>query len=303
MGTEAMTTAPRRPLWRSMMFVPVINDRFVAGAAQRGADAILLDLEDSIPPARKAEARRRVAEAAHSVAAGGPDVLVRVNRPWRMALADMEACVGADVTALLLPKVPNATHVQAVAEVLEELERERGLTVGHTGLLLLIETPEGVTRINEIAAAHPRVIGLTIGSEDLCSAMGMVPDADSLYVPKMLAVIAARAAGVLPFGFVGSIADFSDIEAFRAVVRRARRLGFVGASCIHPNQVKVLNEEFSPSAEEVAKARGIVAAFEAALREGSGAVQHEGRMLDLPVVDQARTVLERDTAIRRRAAR
>ncbi|MBV9734351.1 MAG: CoA ester lyase [Acidisphaera sp.] len=301
-----MNTTPatsRRPLWRSLLFVPAINDRFVAGAAKRGADGILLDLEDSIPPARKAEARGRVAEAARIVAAGGPDVLVRINRPWRMALADMEACVGPDVTALLLPKVPNAAHVHAAAEVLDELERERGLAAGHTGLLLLIETPEGLTRINEIAAAHPRVIGITVGSEDLSSAMGMVPDADSLFVPKMLAAIAARAAGVLPFGYVGSIADFSDIEAFRAVVRRARRLGFAGASCIHPNQVTVLNEEFSPTAEEIANAQGIVAAFEAGLREGSGAVQHEGRMLDLPVVDQARAVLERDAAIRRRAAR
>ena len=108
---------------------------------------------------------------------------------------------------------------------------------------------------------------------------------------------------MLPLGFVGSIADFRDQEAFRTIVRRSRRLGFVGASRIHPLQVAVLNEEFAPPAEEVENARRMVAAYDAALAAGTGAVQFEGKMIDIPVVERARTVLARDAAIRARLAR
>jgi len=289
------------PLWRSMLFVPVNNDRFLAGAPSRGADAIQLDLEDSIPPEQKEKARRRVAAAAAGLAAQGVDVVVRINRPWRQAVPDLEASVCAAVTAITLPKVPDARHVLAIGEILDELERERGLPQGHTGLVAMVETAEGLGEMRAIAGA-PRVLGITVGAEDLAVSMGMVPDADSLYVPNVMAVAAARAGGCLPIGYVGSVAGFSDLDAFRQTIRRARRLGFAGGFCIHPAQVAILNEEFAPSAAEVEDARGIVAAFEAGLREGRGAVRHNGRMLDLPVVEQARGLIARHDRIAQRAA-
>lgn len=279
------------PLWRSLLFVPAISDKHIPKAASVGADAIQIDLEDSVPPERKAEARGRVQAIAEQVAVNGADIVVRINRPWRLAVADMEAAVSARVVALSLPKVPGPGHVQAIAEVLDELEAERGLAPGHTGLIAMVETAEGLVRMNEIAAAHARVIGLIVGSEDLALSLGMRPEADGLYVPSVMSVAAARAAGVLPLGFIGSIADYADKEAFRAVIRRARALGFVGGFAIHPNQVVVMNEEFAPSPAEVDAARKLVAAFDEARAKGLGAVVHEGRMIDAPVVERARAVL------------
>ena len=128
------------PAWRSMLFIPVLNERFLGRASQRGADAIQLDLEDAIPPSQKLEARRAVPAAAASLAAQGLDVVVRINRPWRQAVADIEAAVGPDVCCLTLPKVPNVAHVRAIAEILDEVESDRGMSPGHTRLVVMIET-------------------------------------------------------------------------------------------------------------------------------------------------------------------
>jgi len=285
------------PLWRSMLYVPVIVPRFVAGAADRGADAIILDFEDSVPPAEKARAREALAEAVAQAGRRGADVLVRVNRPWRLLLRDLEAAVIPGVRALALPKVDSAEHVFAVAEIVDELETERGLTRGAIGLVPMIETAAAVFRTEAIAASHPRVVAITVGAEDLALSLGMLPEAEGLLYPKQLSIIAARAAGILPLGFLGTVADYGDPAAFRAVIRRSRRLGFAGAACIHPTQVAILNEEFRPAPDEIARARRLVAAAEAALAEGKGAVAFEGRMIDAPVVERARQVLRLAAAV------
>ena len=151
-----------------------------------------------------------------------------------------------------------------------------------------------------IAKSHPRIIGLSLGAEDFAADVGMQSEPEGLFYPKQHMLFAARAAGVLPMGFVGSIADFRDQEAFRAIVRRSKRLGFVCASAIHPLQVPVLNDEFSPSAAEVERAEKMVAAYDAAYAAGLGAVQFEGAMIDVPVVNRARTVLKRAAGLRGR---
>jgi citrate lyase subunit beta/citryl-CoA lyase len=291
-----------QPIWRSMMFVPVNVDKFVEGAHKRGADVIILDLEDSILPKDKEHARTLVAGAAPRVARSGADVVVRVNRPWRLCLRDLEAIVSRAIVAILLPKTESADHVRLVAEVLDELEAERGLPSGHTRIVAMIETADAFFRMREIAASHPRVVALTLGSEDFALSVGMVPEAEGLFYPKQQVVLAARAAGVMPLGFVGTVADYKDLEAFRATARRSRRLGFMGASVIHPSQIPILNEEFSPSAEEVRKARRVVDAFEAAKGGNQGAIEVDGKMVDLPVVERARRTLERHAAIEQRAA-
>ncbi|MGE5097975.1 MAG: HpcH/HpaI aldolase/citrate lyase family protein [Betaproteobacteria bacterium] len=290
------------PIWRSMMFVPVNVQKFVDGAHTRGADVIILDLEDSILPKDKERARTLVADAAPKVARSGADVLVRVNRPWRLCLRDLEAIVGQGIYGLMLPKTESPEHVHMVAEVLDELEVERGLPQGHTRIVAMIETVTAFFRMRDIAAAHPRVVALTLGSEDFALAVGMVPEAEGLFYPKQQVVLAARAAGVLPLGFIGTVADYKDLEAFRATARRSRRIGFTGASVIHPAQIPILNEEFRPSPEEVERARRIVAAFEVAARGNTGAIEVDGKMVDIPVVERARRTLERHEAIERRTA-
>lgn len=288
------------PVWRSMMFVPVNVEKFVEGAHTRGADVIILDLEDSILPKDKERARTLVAGAAPRVSRSGADVLVRVNRPWRLCLRDLEALVGPQVYGIMLPKADSPEHVRMVAEVLDEVEAERGLPLGHTRIIPMIETAEAFFRMREIAAAHSRNVALTLGSEDFALSAGMVPEAEGLFYPKQQVVFAARAAGVLPLGFVGTVADYKDLEAFRTTVRRSRRLGFTGASVIHPSQIAILNEEFRPSADEVQKARRVVEAFEKAAAGHQGAIEVDGKMVDIPVVERARRTLERHEAIERR---
>lgn len=289
------------PIWRSMMFVPVNVDKFVEGANTRGADVIILDLEDSILPKDKERARTLVAAAAPRVARSGADVLVRVNRPWRLCLRDLEAIVSPQIYGLMLPKTESPEHVHMAAEVLDEIEVERGLPLGHTRIVAMIEGAAAFFRMREIAAAHPRIVALTLGSEDFALSAGMVPEAEGLLYPKQQVVFAARAAGVLPLGFVGTVADYKDLEAFRATARRSRRLGFTGASVIHPSQIAILNDEFRPSADEVRMARRVVDAFEAAAGGNQGAIEVDGKMVDIPVVERARRTLERHAAIEKRA--
>jgi len=291
------------PVWRSLLFVPVTQRRFVEGAARRGADGIILDLEDSVAASEKERARSLVAEAAQLVSRGGADVIVRVNRPLRMTVRDLEAVVGAGVQAIALPKAESAQHVELVAEILDELEAERGIATGTTRMLAMVETCSAFFRIAEIAKASPRLVALNLGAEDFALSAGMPPTAEGLFMPKQMCVLAARAAGIMPMGFVGTVADFGDLDGFRETVRRSRRLGFVGASVIHPSQIPILNEEFRPSAAEVEHARRVVAAYDAALAEGVGAVTVDGAMIDVPVVERARLLLEREAAIVAREAR
>ena len=290
------------PLWRSILFIPAVSERFIESALRQSgeqrADLLQIDLEDSVGPAQKVEARAKVRGIAERFAAAGRDASVRVNRPWRMLIRDLEAAVCPAVKAIALPKVPDASFVHCVAEVLDELEREQGLASGHTRIIAMVEDAEGLHHIDAIAAAHPRLVGLIVGAEDLAVAMRMAVADDSLYVPNVMVVIAARRAGVLPIGFIGSVADFKDVDAFRERIRRARKLGFESAFCVHPSQVAILNQEFAPSAAEVEFAQGLVAAFEAQLASGRAAFTYPGRMVDLPVVEQARQVLQRDAVVR-----
>lgn len=291
------------PLWRSMMFVPVNVDRFVDKAHTRGADAVILDLEDSILPADKAAARALVPAAAAKAARGGADVVVRINRPWRLAVRDLEAAVCPAVAALALPKTADAGHIRAIAEIVGELERERAMTVGAIRLIAMIETAAAYFHLREIAGADRRMVAMILGSEDFALEMGMAPEPDGLAHATFATAIAARAAGLLPLGFIGSLAQFADRDAFRTMVRRARGLGFEGAFCIHPSQVAILNQEFSPTAAEVAHAGSVIAAFRAAEAAGRGAIELDGVMIDIPVVARAERLLARQAAIEERAGK
>ena len=291
------------PVWRSLLFVPVTAKRFVDGAARRGADAIILDLEDSVAASKKERARTLVPEAAEIVSRGGADVVVRINRPLRLAVRDIEAVIGPRVVALALPKTDSAEHVWLIVEIVDEVEAERSVAAGTTRLIAMVETAAAFFRITEIARAHPRLCALNLGAEDFATSAGIAPDAEALSMPKQMAVFAARAAGIMPLGFIGTVAEFHDLDGFRSTIRRSRRFGFIGASVIHPSQVPILNEEFRASAEETAHARRVVAAYDKALAEGVGAVTVDGKMIDVPVVERARLLLEREHAIAAREAR
>jgi citrate lyase subunit beta/citryl-CoA lyase len=218
-------TASALPVWRSLLFVPATAKRFVDGAARRGADAIILDLEDSVAVSEKERARALVPEAADIVSRGGADVVVRINRPLRLAVRDMEAAVGPGVLALALPKVDGPEHVRLIAEIVDELEAERGVAPGTTRLIAMVETAAAFFRIAEVARAHPRLCALNLGAEDFALSAGILPEAEGLFMPKQMAVFAARAAGIMPLGFIGTVAEFHDLDGFRQTIRRSRRLG------------------------------------------------------------------------------
>jgi citrate lyase subunit beta/citryl-CoA lyase len=299
-----MPPSPRAlPVWRSLLYVPANVERFVDRAHTRGADVIQLDLEDSVPPAEKDRARALVESAAARVRRGGADVVVRINRPLSLAVRDVEACVLADVDGLAITKAQSASHVRLLDELIGDLEASRGLPAGHVKLITMIETPEAFLSIGDIVGASPRIVAANIGGEDFATACDMEPTEETLLYPKQHMIVAAKAAGVMPLGFVASVADYSDMAAFRAMVRRSRRFGFMGAGCIHPTQVAVVNEEYRPTTGEIAWARAVVAGYESARREGRASFALEGKMIDIPVVERAERLLAREAAIAERERR
>ena len=293
---------PVPPPWRSLLYVPANNRRFIDKAHTRNADGIILDLEDGVPPGERPGAREVLDDSVAKVAAAGADVLVRVNAGAADLDADLEAAAIPGVTALVVPKAESAEQIRALSARVSALEASRGIAAGVIRLLVLIESPAGLLDARAIAAADPRIVALSLGSEDFALETGMVADEESLLLPKQWALYAARAAGVVPLGLVGSIADYADLEAMRRVALRSRRLGFEGASCIHPSAVPVLNDAFTPTAEEVAGARRVVTAYDAAVREGKGALQLDGKMIDAPVAERAARLLSRWEAIAQRRA-
>lgn len=289
-----------QPLWRSLLFVPATAERFVAKAHTRGADGIIVDLEDAVAPDEKPRARTLLPQVIAEVGQAGADVLVRINRPWRMAMADLDAAVLAGVRAIVLTKTESAEHVVFVDEVMTELEAERGLSAGGIGLFVLIETAKGYLNVREIVHASPRLRAVSVGMEDFAEVIGMPEvDTEAILGFNREVHVAAREAGILMMGYPGSIADFSDLELFRNNIRRARRLGFDGGPCIHPAQVAILNEEFSPSGAEVERAERIVALYDETKAAGAGAVAFEGKMIDEPVVRRAQRTLARSRRVKR----
>jgi citrate lyase subunit beta/citryl-CoA lyase len=279
------------PAWRSLLFVPINREKFVAAAHTRGADAIILDCEDSVPMTEKVSARPLIPGAARQVGKSGSDVVVRINRPWHLAFEDIKAAVGPDVSALLCPKGESPEQLQVIAELLDTYEAERGLPNGHTKLLTLIETSEGFFRVRDIAKSTPRLVALFFGAEDFSRDNQMDPIPETLQMAMQTMIFAARNAGILPLGVLDTIANFDYGEPYRDLVRRSRKFGFAGTACAHPAQVPILNQEFGFSAEEVGRFERIIAAYDEAEAKGLGSVMFEGAMLDVPIVARARNML------------
>ena len=279
------------PAWRSIHFVPANVPKFIAKAPSLGADAIQVDLEDSVPVHEKESARSSLRETAARLRSGGADVIVRVNRALSIAVRDIEAAVCRDVDAITVTKVDGPSHIRLLDELVTECEVREGLAPGHIKMIAVVETPEAYEAMREIASASPRVVAMMLGSEDFALECGSEPTDEVLLQPKQRMVIAARAAGVLPLGYIGTIANFRDIEAFRSMVRRSRQYGFEGGTSIHPSQVAVLNEEYSPRPEEIEYARRVIKENAAASAAGRGSFQIDGKMIDIPIVQRAERLL------------
>lgn len=284
-------------LLRSVLFVPANSEKFLQSAVRRGADAIQVDLEDAVAAGEKERARMAVGAAIAWLQGRCPYIVARINSPLRLAVRDLEAVVVPGVQAITVPKVPDAALLRLMDATIGELEAERGLPAGAIRLIAMIETAEGLVNVNAIAAATSRLVAITVGPEDLAASLGAQPTPDALYVPSLLTLVAARRARIIPLGYAGSISLYSDKETYRGWIRRAAELGFEGAFCIHPNQVDICNEVFQPSVEETAQARQLIAAWDEHTAAGRGVFVFDGRMVDAPVVERARTLVAKAAAL------
>jgi citrate lyase subunit beta/citryl-CoA lyase len=257
----------------------------------RPCDAVILDLEDGTHPSLREEARAKLPDSIARVKSAGKTAAVRINGDLLTAVTDLRAAVRPGLDILVLPKVEHARDVQLIGTAVRALETEAGIAPGHVRFLLQIESAAALPRLHDIASADPRVMGMMLGSEDFSLDCGGLPTADALLTPSLMVLYAARAAGVQPIGFVGSIADLGSPEAFQGVVERARALGFRGAVVVHPKFLDVVNACYTPSDEQVAAARKVVEAFEAADAQGLGAIKLDGIMIDKPVYRRALELL------------
>jgi citrate lyase subunit beta/citryl-CoA lyase len=281
---------------RSLLFVPGDSERKFARAKDCGADALILDLEDSVAASEKDNARTRVAGLIEPVAKRAWTFTVRVNAlDTGLTLEDLAAVVRPGLDALLIPKVNRAADLERIGCYLDALEAKAGMGPGSVKLAIVAtETPTAMFALGSYAPAHPRLIALTWGAEDLSAALGATDNKEpdgSWTFPYQLAraqcLFAASAAEVAPIDTI--YADFRDLEGLERDCRRSRRDGFVGRLAIHPDQVATINRCYAPSEAEVAHARKIVAAFDA--NPGSGALGMDGQMVDLPHLKAARKTL------------
>ena len=280
---------------RSLLFVPGDSERKFARAQGSGADALILDLEDSVAPSQKAEARAHVASLIDT-AARAWRFFVRPN-PFDTGLThdDLAAVVKPGLDGLLIPKADGASDIARIGAMLDELEAADGMTVGTVKIAVVAtETPLAMFNLGSYTPPHPRLVGLTWGAEDLAAAIGATANKEkdgSWTFPYQLAraqcLFAAAAAGVAPIDTL--YADFRDAEGLADNCRTARRDGFTGRLAIHPDQVAIINECFSPSADDVAHARRIVELF--AAQPDAGTIGIDGKMYDIPHLKAAQRTL------------
>jgi citrate lyase subunit beta/citryl-CoA lyase len=290
------------PTMRSLMFVPGHRERMVQRALGLGEfgpialDVAILDLEDGVPAASKDEARRLVAEVLDRVPHGSrtPARYVRIRSVLSDdGAADLDAIVRPGLDGIMAPKVRGPDEVEWLASELDAREREAKIAHGTLRIIPSIEGAAALLEAPRIARAADRVVGLAFGSEDFALDLGLPTkregEAAELLYARSALVVAAVSAGKLAFD--GIWPDIRDAAGLRVDSLRARRLGFSGKTLIHPGQIAVVNEVFSPTAAEVEEARRVVHVFDAALARGHGAAALDGQMLDAPVVDRARRVL------------
>jgi citrate lyase subunit beta/citryl-CoA lyase len=277
---------------RSKLFVPGCRPELFPKALAGQADGLSFDLEDAVPESGKAEARRLVGQALQSpeFAASTKIMIVRVNGLTTSHFnADLAAVVGPNLDLLNLPKVESAEDVRIAANALALLEAECGLT-RPLGILANIESPRGLRLAAEIASAHPRVAGLQLGFADLFEPLGIDrSDVAAVHQIQLAMRLAAGEAGI--WACDAAYGAIKNPEGYRAEAVAARRLGYLGKTCIHPSQVAWANEIFCPTEAEISFARRVVEAAERAEQTGAGAFTVDGRMIDAPFIKRARAVI------------
>jgi citrate lyase subunit beta/citryl-CoA lyase len=277
---------------RTLLFVPGNQERRIEKARSVVADALILDLEDSVPPSEKDSAREMVAVSIEGLASNGKEVFVRTNSlSTSYAIPDIKAVVRNGLRGIMLPKSESAESIQKAANLIVNAEKENNLEIGSTGILALVETPRGIINVHEIARASSRIIGITIGAEDYALEMGInrTREGDELYYPRTVISLACHAADILAIDSVYT--DVRDTEGLTKETQMAKQMGFQGKLVIHPDQVEPVNQVFVPSSEEISHAQRVLEVYETAVSEGKASTSLDGRMVDAPVAAKAKKLL------------
>jgi len=284
------------PQIRSLLFVPGDSERKYRKALESGADALILDLEDAVAHTQKAKARAEVSAWIHAASGDGPLLIVRINAlDSGLAVEDLAAIVRPGLDAILLPKSNGAGDIGRVGYYLEALETRIGWSEANIGILAVAtETPTAMFAFGSYVPSHPRLLGLTWGAEDLSAAIGAFSNKaeDGAWTfPYQLAraqcLFASAAADVVAIDTLYS--NFRDVSGLARDCTISRRDGFTGRIAIHPDQVPVINDCYSPSQDEIAHARRIVRAFEE--QPDAGALSIDGHMYDIPHLKAAKRIL------------
>lgn len=270
---------------RSFLYVPAHSERFIAKAHERGADAIILDLEDAVPEADKTTARDNLAATITSVTRNGAAAFVRVNAGARQR-DDAIAAARAGAHGLFIPKAGSPSALEALAGALRPEEAKLGRSP--VPFVAMIEDPAAMLDARSLARVQ-RVMALSFGAEDFTATTGGTPTPDVLRYPKLTVHYVAKAEGKLSFGLLQSIADYADLDALAAAAREARAHGFDGATCIHPSGVPILNDSFATTDAERDWATRVLDAA----KSSDAAFTLDGRMVDAPVLARARRILDR----------
>lgn len=290
-----------KPL-RSMLFVPGNKPTWVEKALHSGVDGLILDLEDSVPLADKAAARPMVADALARFHHHGSVLAVRINAlETGMAGDDIDAIVSPGLSAILAPKIETPQDIAVLDALLTQSEHRAGLQPGQVEIYPTLETAKGVYHAYPIATCSPRVPTLACAAGpggDTARSLGYIwtkAGTETLYMRSKV-LLDARAAGV-SYPLITSWYDVSDLEGLKADVRLNRQLGYSGQIVIHPSHVPIVNEAFTPTPQEIAYHRGLLAAMAEAERQGTAAVTYEGAMVDIAMVKTSRQLLELARAI------
>ena len=286
-------------LRRSMLFVPGNNPGMIRDAHIYGSDCIMFDLEDSVNINEKDAARFLVYNALTKLRYGKKELVVRINGlDSKLGIQDLEAIVRAQPDVIRLPKTETAQDVIDCEVEIERIEREAGIPVGTTGMMAAIESAKGVLNAYSIATSSKRLIGIALGAEDYVTDLKTTrsPEGVELQFARSMIVNAARAAGIMALDTVYS--DVNNEEGFRNEAEYIKKLGFDGKSVINPRQIPPLHEIFTPTEKDIEKALAIMEAIKEAERRGSGVISLNGKMIDKPVVERAKYMLERAQASR-----
>lgn len=290
-------------LLRSLVFVPGNRANMLERALGFGADIIMVDLEDSVPPGEKAAAAALAVEWIPRLAAAGQRVMVRVNAlDTGLAAGELAAVVGPQLAGVSIGKGGTAWDLHQVDQLLTPLEAKAGIAAGSIRVIPWIETALAIINVYEMATASPRIAGIAFGGEDYTNDMGVIRSdfGAECYYARSAVAIAARAAGVAALD--GPFVGFRDPDGLRQDAGAARQMGYTGKFAIHPAQIEIINATFSPQPDDIAYARQVVAAWDEAEAAGRGSLSIAGRMVDVPVVKRAQNLLAQVAEIERQTA-